>query len=254
MKIQLFRYFILLSVVFAFSCTSQKNVIYFQGELPALKADSNSFVRIYPGDILSVSIFTINSEAFPYLSGGMEKPVSDNRSPYEKGYVLNDKGELKLPLIGAVNLTGLTIPAATSLIEEKFKLYINDPIVTVKKLNFKVTVLGEVNKPGTYPIMNERVTLLEALGLAGDLSQFGDRKTVRIIRTENNSTKEFSVDLTNAKSLTPDVYFLHPDDVIYISPVTRRNFQNISPSVTIFTSILTTAVVVMTFIITNNKN
>ncbi|MFN8165944.1 MAG: polysaccharide biosynthesis/export family protein [Bacteroidia bacterium] len=145
MKIQLFRYFILLSIVFAFSCTSQKNVIYFQGEIPALKADSNSVVRIYPGDILSVSIFTINSEAFPYLAGGMEKPVSDNRSPYEKGYVLNDKGELKLPLIGAVNLTGLTIPAATSLIEEKFKLYINDPIVTVKKLNFKVTVLGEVN-------------------------------------------------------------------------------------------------------------
>jgi polysaccharide export outer membrane protein len=184
----------------------------------------------------------------------MDKPVSDNRSPYEKGYVLNDKGEVKLPLIGAVNLAGLTIPAATSLIEEKFKAYISDPIITIKKLNFKVTILGEVNRPGTYQVMNEKATLLEALGLAGDLSTFGDRKSIRIIRTENNVTKDFMVDLTNASSLTTEVYFLHPDDVVYVSPVPRRAFQNISPAVTVFTSILTTAIVVVTFIITTNKN
>jgi polysaccharide export outer membrane protein len=254
MKIQLFRYFILLSVLLAAACTPQRNLVYFQGALPALKADSNSLVRIYPGDILSISVFTINNEAYPYLSGGMEKPVSDNRSPYEKGYVLDDKGNVKLPLIGAVNLTGMTIASATSLIEEKFKAYIADPIVTLKKLNFKITVLGEVNRPGTYQVMNEKATLLEALGLAGDLSTFGDRKSIRIIRTENNVTKDFMVDLTSASSLTNEVYFLHPDDVIYVSPVPRRAFQNISPAVTVFTSILTTAVVVVTFIITTNKN
>lgn len=250
---KLFRLFLFVSLLFVAACTSQKNVIYFQGATPALQQDSNSKLRLYPNDILAVSIFTINAEAYPYLSTGYDKPVSDNRSAYEKGFVVNEKGELKLPLIGSVNLTGLTIPEAVSLLESKFKEFIDEPIVTVKKLNFKVTILGEVNKPGTYPIMNEKATLLEVLGFGGDLTPFGDRKNVHLIRTENNQSKDFYIDLTNAKSLTSEIYFLHPDDVIYISPVKRKAFQNISPSVTVFTSILTTTVIVMTFLITNKK-
>ncbi len=101
--------------------------------------------------------------------------------------------------------------------------------------------------------MNERATLLEVLGLGGDLTQYGDRKNVHLIRTENNQTKDFYIDLTDANSVTADTYFLHPDDVIYISPIKRKAFQSISPSVTVFTSILTTTVIVMTFLITNTN-
>ncbi|MFZ7114827.1 MAG: polysaccharide biosynthesis/export family protein [Bacteroidota bacterium] len=244
--------FILTLIIFA-GCTSQKDVIYFQGKTPSLQQDANSKLRIYPNDILGISIFTINAEAYPYLATGFDKPVSDNRSAYEKGFVVNETGELKLPLIGQVNLTGLTIPEAVSMLETKFKEFIDEPIVTVKKLNFKVTILGEVNKPGTYPIMNEKATLLEVLGLGGDLTQYGDRKNVHLIRTENNQTKDFYIDLTDANSVTADTYFLHPDDVIYISPIKRKAFQSISPSVTVFTSILTTTVIVMTFLITNTN-
>lgn len=248
------RHLLLCVLIICASCTSQKNVIYFQGATPQLQQDPNSKLRIYPGDILAINVFTINADAYPYLSSGIDKPVSDNRSAYEKGFVVNENGELKLPLIGAVRLTGLTIAEAIASLEDKFKVYIDDPIITLKKLNFKVTVLGEVSKPGTYPILNEKATLTEVLGLGGDLTPFGDRKNVHIIRTENNSTKDFYVDLTDASSLTPEVYFLHPDDVIYVSPVKRRAFQNISPSVTVFTSLLTTTVVVLTFLITSTKN
>ncbi len=247
------RLFVFISILFFASCASQKNIVYFQGKTPSLQQDENSKLKIYPNDILAINIFTINAEAYPYLSSGMDRPVSDNRSAYEKGFVVNENGELKLPLIGTVNLTGLTIAQAISQLETKFKSYIDDPIITVKKLNFKVTILGEVNKPGTYPIMSEKATLLEVIGFGGDLTSFGDRKNVHLIRTENNQTKDFYVDLTNANSLTPEVYFLHPDDVIYISPVKRRAFQNISPSVTVFTSIITTTVIVMTFLITKTK-
>jgi polysaccharide export outer membrane protein len=128
-----------------------------------------------------------------------------------------------------------------------------DPIVTVKKLNFKVTVLGEVNRPGTYPILNEHATLPEVLGMAGDLTIYGDRTKVRIIREENQQTKDFFLDLTKGETLTADTYFLHPDDIIYIQPLKRRAFQNISPSVTIFTSVITTAVIALTFILTQTK-
>ena len=179
-----------------------------------------------------------------------DKPSSDNRSPYEKGYVVNEQGEVKLPLIGAILLTGKTINEATQALETKFREYMEDPIVTVKKLNFKVTVLGEVNRPGTYPILNEHATLPEVLGMAGDLTIYGDRTKVRIIREENQQTKDFFLDLTKGETLTADTYFPHPDDIIYIQPLKRRAFQNISPSVTIFTSVITTAVIALTFILT----
>ncbi len=240
-------------LLFCVACSSQKSVIYFQGATPHIQQDANSKLKVYPGDILGINIFTVNADAYPYLSSGMDRPISDNRSPYEKGFVVDENGEMKLPLIGTTKLSGLTIHECITTLEDKFKVYIDDPIITIKKLNFKVTILGEVNKPGTYPILNEKATLTEVLGLGGDLTQFGDRKNVHIIRTENNITKDLYVDLTNANSLTAEVYFLHPDDVLYISPVKRKAFQNISPSVTVFTSILTTTVVVISFLITSTK-
>jgi polysaccharide biosynthesis/export protein len=236
-----------------FSCTSQKKLVYFQGQVPSLKDSSGFKMRIYPGDILSIYVFTLNSEAFPFLIQPGEKPMSDTRSPYERGYIVNDKGELKMPLIGNVILNGLTLAEATDLIESKFKVYMEDPIVTIRKLNFKVTILGEVNKPGTYNIFNDKVSLPEILGLAGDLTGFGNRTNLKIIREENNDTRQFTVDLTSAKSLSAETYYLHPDDIVYVEPTRKRAFQNVSPAVTIFTSIITTAVLVFTFIVTNNK-
>ena len=150
-------------------------------------------------------------------------------------------------------LHDIIVQALTLKLEKKFMDYIADPIITIKKLNFKVTVLGEVNKPGTYPILNEKATLPEVLGMAGDLSQFANRKTLRIIREENGMRKDFFVDLTDARSLSPESFYLHPDDIVYVQPVPRRAFQNINPSVTIFTSILTSTVVVLTFILTKGK-
>jgi polysaccharide export outer membrane protein len=159
-----------------------------------------------------------------------------------------------MPLIGAVNLNGLSIEEATNLIEQKFTVYMEDPIVTIRKLNFKVTVLGEVNRPGTYLISNEKASLPEVLGLAGDLTGYGDRTNLKIIREENNDTKQFEVNLTSAASLSPETYFLHPDDIVYVSANRKRGFQTVAPAVTVFTSIITTAILVFTFIIASNNN
>jgi polysaccharide export outer membrane protein len=244
------RILILLSFLAFASCKQQKDLIYFQGAIPELNNDSLFRLKIFPGDILSITIFTINTEAYPYLSAPNDRYFTDNRSAYEKGYMVNDAGEVNLPLVNRVLLKGLTIPEATSLLEGKFREYIDDPIVTVKKLNFKVTVLGEVNRPGTYAIQNEQVTLPEVLGMAGDLSQYADRRKLRIIREEGGQRSDFFVDLTEAESLSASRYFLHPNDIVYVQPLPRRAFQNISPSVTLFTSLLTTTIIVLTFIIT----
>ncbi len=250
------RLTVYLALCFSFyltACTSQRKLIYFQGEIPPMNVAEKYQLKINNGDIISVSIFTINAEAYPYFSYSLDQPISDNRSGYEKGIIVNEIGEIKLPLIGAVKVAGLTIPEATRLIESGFKSFIDEPIVTLKKLNFKITVLGEVNKPGTYPIMNERVTLPEALGLAGDLSPSGDRQKLRIIREENNQTVDFFVDLTSASSIRPETYYLHPDDIVYVQPSRRRSYQNISPAVAVYSSIITTAVIALTLILTQTK-
>ena len=247
------RIIILFVFPIIFGCTSQKKLVYFQGTLPSLNVDSVYTLRIYPGDILSINIFTINAEAYPYLSTPNDRLTTDSRSAYEKGYVVTETGEVKLPLVGNVMLKGLTLSEATKQIEQKFKEYIQDPIVTIKKLNFKITVIGEVNRPGTYQIMNEKATLIEVIGMAGDLSQFGDREKLRIIREENGERKDFYVNLTDAKSLAPSNFYLHPNDIIYVQPLRRRAFQNTSPTVTLFTSIITSTMVVLTFIVVTSK-
>jgi polysaccharide export outer membrane protein len=148
---------------------------------------------------------------------------------------------------------GLQLREAESLISSKLKAFFDDPVVSVKKLDYRVTVLGEVNRPGLYTVTDERITLPELLGMAGDLTQFGDRRTIRIIRTGATGAVDLNADLTDAASLNGSVYFLQPDDVIYVSPVRRRAFQNTSGVVLLFTSILTTAAVLVTAMVAVNK-
>lgn len=234
-------------------CVPQKEVVYFQGNIPALSQPDTFQLRIFKGDILSINVFTTQSDAYPYLSAPADRPASDTRSVYERGYIVRDSGMVTLPLIGNINVGGLTLKDASARIEQEFKKIINDPIVTIKKLNFRVTVLGEVNKPGLYTIMNERATLPEVLGMAGDLTQLADRTNLRLIRSENGAASDFSVDLSKSNSLTAAVYYLHPDDIIYVSPTRKRALQNTSPSIIVFTSILTTAAVLITAIVAVNR-
>lgn len=246
----------LLVAIFAVSCTPQKKLVYFQGKFNAVNDSTaaNYFrLKIIPGDILQVNVFTINPDAFPYFNLVSDKQTADTRSPYEKGYTVSERGTLQMPLIGEVSVLNMTMTEASDAIKQKLLKYMDEPMVTVKKLNFKVIVLGEVMRPGTFNIYQETITLPEALGLAGDISPNGNRTNLKIIRNNSKTPEVLAVDMTNAASLTLDNYYLHPNDVVYVEPLKRRALQNISPAVTVFTSILTTAVVVLTFIITSNK-
>lgn len=246
---------LLLVAVFFASCTPQKKLVYFQGNFNAVNdsAAANYFrLKIIPGDILLVNVFTINPEAFPYFNVASEKQASDTRSPYEKGYTVSERGTIEMPLIGEVSVLNMTMTEAANAIKQKLLKFMEEPMVTVKNLNFKITVLGEVAHPGTFNVYNETVTLPEALGLAGDISAFGNRTAVKIIRNNAKTPQVLLVDMTNAQSLTLENYYLHPNDIIYVEPLKRRALQNISPAVTLLTSLLTTTIVVLSFIITNN--
>jgi len=236
------------------SCISLKKTIYMQDtDSTSTTGKMPDFVlKIYPNDILSIQVFTINTEAFPGIASTIDKQLIDNRSAYEKGFVLGLDGFIELPLIGKINIAGMSIAEARDSLVKRFEQYMDAPIVVVKKLSFKVTILGEVNKPGLYYIPNEKISMLEALGMAGDLTYFGNRKEIKIVRQTPDGYKEIMLDLTTKAPLNSEVAYLYPDDVIYIAPIRRRGVTTISPTVALVTSILATLTLMVSVILREN--
>ncbi len=245
---------LLFLVVTLSSCISLKKTVYMQdSDSTATTGKMPEFIlKIYPNDILTIQVFTINTEAFPGIATTIDKQQIDNRSAYEKGFVLGKDGVIELPLIGKVNIAGLSIADARDTLVNRFEQYMDDPIVIIKKLSFKVTVLGEVNKPGLYYIPNEKISMLEALGMAGDLTYYGNRKEIKIVRQTPEGYKEIMVDLTTKAPLNSEVAYIYPDDVIYITPLRKRGVVTISPTVAVFTSILATLTLMVSVILREN--
>ncbi len=229
------------------SCTPQRKLVYLQGD-PAVFQDSSVFTLVVqPGDILLVQLNTVNPEAFPaigVLSANIEG--NDTRSAYEKGIVVDNDGNLSLPYVGVVHVRGLTIPQVRDSIVQRFKRYIDEPIVVVKKLSFKVSILGEVNRPGLYYVPNEQLTILEALALAGDLNNYADRTALKIIRKTEQGSIELPVDLTSKNSYVGATRFIYPDDVIYAPPTRKKAFTAITPATAVVTSLITAIALIAT--------
>lgn len=236
-----------LLIVLVHACTPQKKLVYMQGDAN-IWSDTTTFeMYLFPGDILSVQLFTINQEAFPGIANSsVVGEGNDTRNAYEKGFVVDQRGNLTLPYIGTMHVAGLSLDDAHDTINNRFKKFIDDPVVVLKKLSFKVSVLGEVNKPGLYYVPNEQLTLLEALAMASDLNNFGDRTKLKILRKTSNGTIEINVDLTQKESFTGQTKYIHPDDVIYVPPTRKKAFTAVSPAAAIFTSVLTSLALIVT--------
>jgi polysaccharide biosynthesis/export protein len=205
-------------------------------------------------DILTVQVYTENPEAFPGVASTAERQMVDNRTSYEKGILVDPAGNIELPLAGKIPVGGLSIAEARELVSSKYKSFMDSPVVVLKKLSFKVTILGEVNKPGLYYIPNEKISLLEGLGMAGDLTYFGNRKTIKIIRQTESGYKEILVDLTSKQALNSEVAWLNPDDVVYVQPLRRRGGATVSPTVAVITSILATLTLISSLILRETSN
>lgn len=199
------------------SCITRKDISYFQDVSDTLSIQNitKSFeARIAAGDILSIHVSSLSTEAssfFNVVGEESDKQVANT-------YLVDAQGNIEMPLIGVVSVGNLTGIEAKETIKEKLTQYLIDPTVNVRIRNFKVTVLGEVQQPGVYSIPNEKVTLVEALGMAGDLSIFGKRMNVILIREENGTRKFVKIDLRSKNLFESDYYYLHSNDIIYIEP------------------------------------
>lgn len=199
------------------SCITRKDISYFQDVSDSTSAQkiTRSFEAvIQSGDILSIHVSSLSQEAssfFNVVGETTDQQVANT-------YLVNASGDIEMPLIGIVNVSGRTTEAAKSEIKQKLEKYLVDPTVNLRIRNFKVTVLGEVQKPGVYTIPNEKITLVEALGLAGDMTIFGKRVNVLVIREDGGERRFVKLDLRSKDFFESDYYYLHSNDIVYVEP------------------------------------
>ncbi len=216
---------LLLSItLLATSCVSKKKVLYFQDieQIVDNPANTNYNVTIKGNDLLTINVSALNPEAVaPFNQPVIARPSTNGTvqtAQQLQTYLVSVDGTVEFPLIGSIKLAGLTRTEATDHLKELLNEYVKNPIVNIRILNFKVSVLGEVGRPGTFNIEDERITVLEALGLAGDMTIFGDRKNVKIIREVNGLKTYEELDFTSSSVISSPFYYLQQNDVVIVSP------------------------------------
>lgn len=216
-----------LGLLFLSSCVVTKKSVYFTDIPDSTKlriVQASEFVdpTIKPDDVMSITIQTID----PLSSASINKiselnsnlPSAPSMQPPVPGFLVDKDGNVSIPMLGNVKISGLTTYEAKKVIQDKASLFFKDPTVQVRYANYKVTVIGEVAKPATYIVSNEKVTLLDALGLAGDLTIYGKRENVLLVR-DNNGRKEFVRFNLNSSDVFKSPYFyLMQNDVVYVEP------------------------------------
>jgi len=183
----------------------------------------------------------------------MKGAEENGMTPVQVDYIVDKSGNIDFPVIGQVKVAGLTAEETKALLKEKLAAYLKDPIINIRLKNFTVTILGEVKQPGTYPVIGEQITILEALGLANDLGIKGKRDNVLVIREFNGTKIYHRIDLTSKEALNSPVYYLTQNDVVYVEPnksaVTSSSLDN---RATIWVSIASVVITSTVLFVTRN--
>jgi len=222
------RFLILICVIAISSCASRTEIVYFQDE-PLTSEITNTVnyeIRFKPDDLVTIDVSALDPDAvrpFNLPAVAFNSSLIDARGGLRmQSYLIDSNGNIEFPVLGTIQMSGLTRTEATAMLKDKIKAYVNDPIVNIRLLNFTITVLGDVNRPGTFTIQDERVSLSEALGLAGDLTVFGKRENVLLIREVNGEKRYAKIDLTSINTVNSPYYYLSQNDVIYVEPNTAK--------------------------------
>ncbi len=227
------------ALLLASGCTSQKKLAYLNN-LP--ESGSEQFFpldipdyKIQPRDILYINAkaMTANGTIADLLSTGSSSSsgVQGESAGFFYGYDVNPEGNIRMPAVGTIPVAGLTLDEARKLIQTFVDKVFNNSTVTCKLLSFKYTVIGEVEAPGTYMNYNNYLTVLEAIGHAGGVGDFGNRKKILVVRPVDKGTKTFTLDLQDKKILSSEAYFLLPNDVVIVQPLSQKIFNLNLPTI-----------------------
>jgi polysaccharide export outer membrane protein len=206
-----------LLIVFTLSsgCKTKQKLVYFSspGNDSSIVVTPNLALKLKIDDYISVYISDLDNETISLFNA---KTKSDNTR--EHGYLVDADGTITLPIIGKVEVINLSKNEAEKLIASKLSVYLKNPVVQIELLNFRVTVLGDVKNPGSFVLNSQRISILEAIGMAGDLKMNGIRKNVLVLRDVNGIKSEFRLDLTSKSVQNSPAYYLQQNDVVYVEP------------------------------------
>lgn len=214
------------SVVFT-SCTTTNKVAYFQNSQDTTYKQAISAVEapLESNNFLKISISSINAAAsaifnpFPQVDDNAQNGTADAKLNYV-GYLISPDGYIEIPNLGKIKAAGMTKTQLKNYIVKQIldKKLLIDPVVDIRFLNFEVTVLGEVSRPSVISVPSERISLIKALGMAGDITIYGKKDNVLLIREENGVRKTRHINLNSSDFLNSEYYYLHPNDVVYVEP------------------------------------
>lgn len=234
MKMKCMTYLVMCVAVFFTACTSTKNIIYLQDVVPLKQQEIEQKyeVIIHGDDLLAIMVNSRDPElAMPFNMPMVTYQLGTLGSSGQQrvlGYLVDTNGNIDFPILGEIHVEGLTRMQLTELIKNRLIEgdLIKDPIVTVQFLNFKISVMGEVGRPGSFTISGDRITLLEALSMAGDLTIYGRRDRVGVIRENDGKRTILFHDLRSAEIFNSPCYYLQQNDIVYVEPNKAKSGQS----------------------------
>lgn len=257
--------FLTLATALLSSCASKRDTLsYFQdiqSENFSTAIDLSTIEpKIEPFDELNITVSSLQPGLttqynLPYTNPAMSSSGFVSQSLVQQAtYFVTEKGDITMPVLGEIHVAGMTTDQLAKVIEEKVAVEVKDPVVIVNLVNFKINVGGEVNAPGQYSIGGKRVSILDALSQAGDLTPYGERSKVMIIREEDGKRVAHTVDLSSSDILTSPYFYLKQNDYVYVAPNPIRNEnakynQNNAYKLSVISTVVSAASVVATLII-----
>lgn len=248
-----------LSVMFillACACTSQKKLTYLSN------LDTNQTEQLFPmerpnyriqfQDILYIHINTLDKEINDILNPGMQNYAGsiyrDESGIYIFGYTVNDSGSITIPILGEIQVYGLTLEEVKQAVKTRAQKYLKDAVIYVRLLSFKFTVIGEVNRPGTYANFNNQLTVLDAIGMAGDITDYGNRTKLLVVRPTKDGSRTYRINVQDKDLLLSEGYFLLPNDIVIVEPIKSKSFKLNIPTITLMLTTISTLILVLNFI------
>lgn len=254
----------LLLVVLATACVPRKRLTYLQEENETVYQLQRSSYRIQPNDILSILIRSLDQETTMLFNisqmagggaGGGAMMGGGDMFFYLQGYPVDLQGRVNVPVLGQIQVNGMTIEEIQVIVEERLNEYfVEDAVnVTVQLAGIRYSVVGDVARPGKYVIFQNQVNIFEALAQAGDITMVGDRKQVMIVRQLPDGVHTYSLDLTDSEIINSPLFFIQPNDIINIKPLPQKSFGTGTTGFQTFSSLIGVLASTITLIIAINS-
>jgi polysaccharide biosynthesis/export protein len=226
---RLFYFYVLITLLSG--CTQYKDITYLRNAgIPAndsIFKNSVAAYKIQPSDLIYISVSCLDENINKLFVSNPQTSsmISSMAGNYLIGYLVDVDGNINLPVIGRLQVSGLTMKETKDLIQKNSEKFITDPRIEIRLLSFRISVLGEVKRPGQFTIYNDKANVIEALAMAGDITYYGNRHKVLLMRATKDGTVAYRIDVTNMNLLTSPYFYMQPNDIIYVEPMRNAGFR-----------------------------